>query len=429
MVLTVLSLGARLMLALATDIYSDEAYYWTWSKHLQLSYFDHPALIAWSIAALGVRTGAALWGVATLAGVFRLTRSLGGDRSAAWWATALFASTPAANLLASFATPDAPLLAFWAWALVAIVEQRAALVGVLWGLAMLSKYNGILLGLPVLMGFWRTPWRLVGAGLLAFVVTSPTLIWNALNDWEGFRFQFAHGLGGGGGWNTFGEFLAGQLGMAGPVLLALVVVWLTRSGNPMLKVATLLPLVFFGYASFKARGEANWAAAAWLPASVGVALLPWRRWQLAAASLNVFVVVAGAALLSWPPRPLWPALAVRKLHGWAILARARDAGVPVITNRYQLSSLVTWYSGLPSTTFAGRRSQYDLWPLPPEFKPGADALWIGDFEDPPAELSAKFERATDLTPTWPMDERQQQLHGFHVWRLSNLKEPLRPHLW
>jgi hypothetical protein len=35
--------------------------------------------------------------------------------------------------------------------------------------------------------------------LVALVVTSPTLIWNATNDWEGFRFQFAHGLGAIGG--------------------------------------------------------------------------------------------------------------------------------------------------------------------------------------------------------------------------------------
>ena len=29
-----------------TDIFHDEAYYWLWSKHLALGYFDHPPMIA-----------------------------------------------------------------------------------------------------------------------------------------------------------------------------------------------------------------------------------------------------------------------------------------------------------------------------------------------------------------------------------------------
>src|SRR5512138_1695590 len=28
-----------------------EAYYWTWSRRLDLSYFDHPPLVAWTIRA------------------------------------------------------------------------------------------------------------------------------------------------------------------------------------------------------------------------------------------------------------------------------------------------------------------------------------------------------------------------------------------
>jgi len=417
MIIALVCVVARIALAIGTEIYPDEAYYWTWSKQLQLAYFDHPALIAWSIALLGVRVGAILWGVATLVGVFKLTRVLGGDRDTAWWATALFASTPAGNLLGTIATPDAPLLAFWVWTLVALVQQRVALTGVLWGLAMLSKYNGILLGLPVLLTFWRRPGALVLASLIALVVTSPTIIWNATHDWEGFRFQFAHGLGGGGGLNTFLEFVGGQFGMAGPIFLGLTLFWLTRKdASALLKVTTVLPVVFFGYASLKARGEANWSAAAWLSASVGLALTPYMRWKWAAALLNVAVIVVGVGVLIFPPEPLWRVPAVQKLHGWKYLARASDEHVPVFTSRYQLSALTTWYSGLPASTFGGRRSQYDLWPRP-EIPAGSDALWIGEWDGPPAELVERFERVTQLE--WPMDERQKALHPFVAYRLSN----------
>ena len=41
----------RLVLAAVVPLVPDEAYYWEWSRHLALGYFDHPAAIAWLIAA------------------------------------------------------------------------------------------------------------------------------------------------------------------------------------------------------------------------------------------------------------------------------------------------------------------------------------------------------------------------------------------
>ncbi|RME16471.1 MAG: hypothetical protein D6797_04435, partial [Bdellovibrio sp.] len=41
------SLLIKFVLALFLPLFPDEAYYWVWSHHLQLSYFDHPPFIAW----------------------------------------------------------------------------------------------------------------------------------------------------------------------------------------------------------------------------------------------------------------------------------------------------------------------------------------------------------------------------------------------
>ncbi|MFO0599187.1 MAG: glycosyltransferase family 39 protein [Myxococcaceae bacterium] len=418
-----LCLAARVVLALGTETYPDEAYYLSWSTHPQLSYFDHPGLVAWGIALLGVRTSALFFGLATLFGVHRLALRVGADAEAALWATALFASTPAANLLGTIATPDAPLLCFWVWTLVALLGpegwRRTVLTGALWGLAMLSKYNGILLGAPVLWVLWRRPLQVISVGLIALAVTSPTLIWNAQHDWEGFRFQFAHGLGGGGGWPTFLEFVGGQFGMAGPLLLVLIGAWLVRGPRkPPLGIATVLPVLFFGYASLRARGEANWSAAAWLSGAVGVALLARPRLKLAALWLNVVVVLGGVVVLVAPPKPAWGNPAIIKLHGWAALSRVKELGLPVYTARYQLSSLVSLHTGLPVTTRGGRRSQYDLWPQP-HVPRGSDAVWIGEWWDaePPPELAAKFERVEPIE--WALDERQRAHHTFVGVRLVN----------
>lgn len=410
----------RVALALGTDTYPDEAYYWTWSTHPQLAYFDHPALIAFSIALLGIRFGALVWGALTLLGVHRLTLLVGGTREQAWVATALFASTPASTLLGTLSTPDAPLLAFWVGALVALVRKQPVLTGLLWGLAMMSKYNGILLGLPVLIVFFRRPLHLALATVIALVITSPTIIWNAGNDWEGFRFQLFHGFSWGqGGLTSFLEFLGGQFLMGGPVLVLLVIWWLARArAAAVLKVATLLPIVFFGYASWRARGEANWTAAAWISASVGLAMTQLQRWKLAAVALNVTVLTVGTVVLLFPAGRVLTFPAVQKLHGWAYLKRVADEKVPVITSRYQLSAQASLYGGVPATTLGGRRSQYDLWPQP-DLPVGSDALWVSEGEGPPAELQERFERVTPLD--WPLDERQQALHPFTAFRLVKKK--------
>lgn len=418
-VLIAASLGVRLVLALGTELYPDEAYYWAWSRAPQLSYFDHPAMVAWAIGLLGIRLSAAAFGLLTLFGAWRLARAAGASIDAAWWAVALVSTSPAAVLLGTFATPDAPMLAFWLLTLDGVLRKSPWQTGLCWGLALLSKYNGALLGLPILVGFWRTPSRWLIAGVLASAVSAPTFVWNAQHDWVGFRFQLDHGLGGGGGLATFGAFLAGQLAMAGPVLFALCVLWLVRYRRPaVLVVATVLPLVLFGIAALRARGEANWAAAAWLTAAIGASTLPWTRWFQIAASLNLALGAIGAVLITFPPEALLRTPVVRRLHGWEQLSLARTEQGPVFTDRYQLSALVTRYAGLEATTFEGRRSQYDLWPAP-QVRPGADALWISEHRDPPDGLKARFERVEPIT--WPLTERQRALHELHVWRLVHAR--------
>ena len=39
----------RVTYACLTELRTDEAYYWTWSKESALSFLDHPPMIAWFI--------------------------------------------------------------------------------------------------------------------------------------------------------------------------------------------------------------------------------------------------------------------------------------------------------------------------------------------------------------------------------------------
>jgi len=60
----------RLVLAATVPLFPQEAYYWSWSRHLDWSYFDHPPLATYGIAlttailgstSFGVKASTVLW--------------------------------------------------------------------------------------------------------------------------------------------------------------------------------------------------------------------------------------------------------------------------------------------------------------------------------------------------------------------------------
>jgi len=98
---------ARLVVAGQAGLGDVEAYYWTWSRHLDLGYYDHGPLVAWLIrlgtsvlgqSALGVRapfvvlSGVVLWMVARLA-----ARQSAAGQSAGTWPGQSAGTWPAAG--------------------------------------------------------------------------------------------------------------------------------------------------------------------------------------------------------------------------------------------------------------------------------------------------------------------------------------------
>lgn len=203
----------RLALGVLAEPIVDEAYYWLYAQHLELAFLDHPPLVAWldwlGTALLGdtpagVRLGALACGLIALGYVYRLTRAVGGDRRQALAAVLLGCALPAFFLSGLLMTPDAPLVAAWAAGLYYL--QRALVagkgrawlgVGLAFGIGLLAKYPIVLLAAAA-AGFlltdpaarrWlaRPPPYL--AVLLALVLFSPVLVWNAQHDWASFAFQ------------------------------------------------------------------------------------------------------------------------------------------------------------------------------------------------------------------------------------------------
>lgn len=136
--------------------YVDEAYYWVWSKVLAAGYLDHPPMVAFSIylttifgnSTFFIRLNALLCYLITTIIVYKLAKKIYNENTGIV-AAAIVALSPAITMGMSLATPDAPLVLFWAltiyFAYSAIYDGEKAkdyiLAGLFLGLAMDSKYS------------------------------------------------------------------------------------------------------------------------------------------------------------------------------------------------------------------------------------------------------------------------------------------------
>ena len=169
----------------------------------------------------------------------------------------------------------------------------------------------------------------------------------------------------------------------------------------LLRMAACVPLLFFGYASLRTRGEANWPSAAYIAACVGVAgMRP--LWQRAAAFSGLAVVLVVGSHLLFPVLHFRRDTALWRTHGWSVLRelatpqrlfpeQAPDNVAAVYAPNYQLASQVAYHARRFTKTGAPARfSQYDLW-ADPDVTPGQDVLWVSEGGPPPPEdLASRF---------------------------------------
>jgi 4-amino-4-deoxy-L-arabinose transferase-like glycosyltransferase len=194
----------------------DETYTVATSRHLSLSYFDHPPMAWWlsgvmqwlthSEAPIIVRLPFILISALSIWRMYLLTQVLFGE-AAALFASFVFSVAPVLGMTsATWVLPDGPLIfalltaAYYLARLFFDVkpDPRLWLAAGFWGgIAMVSKYHGIFLfagaGLFIvtspLQSHWlRRPWPYLGAGL-GLLIFSPVIIWNVDHHWISFSFQ------------------------------------------------------------------------------------------------------------------------------------------------------------------------------------------------------------------------------------------------
>lgn len=321
---------ARLMwLALdKTDLYPDEAQYWLWSLHPAFGYYSKPPLVAWIIAAttalfgdnaLAVRVAAPLLHFATALLVYQTALRLY-DARTAFWSAILYVTLPGVSASAMIMSTDAPLLLCWAIALYAFIRAREdrdwrwwLAVGVAVGFGLLAKYAMIywvgsaLIYLLIFRDERRHMRFFAAALLLAFLIYAPNLVWNAAHGFVSYHHTEANADLHGSLYHPreLGLFFLSQFGVFGPLTFAALIVMVASGARALaarpaalLACFTLPTIGLMLLESLLARAEPNWAAPAYVAASILV--VAWavaRGWQsLVAASVALHVVAVAAIL-------------------------------------------------------------------------------------------------------------------------------------
>jgi len=326
-----LALLAKLVLSAFFPINADEAYYWVWSHHLQWSYYDHPAAVAW-IFYLGhflepfgnaVRWPAVILGHLTLLIWLKiLARHLPVENQR--WFVYLMIFSPFMGAGSLLVTPDVPLMFFWSlatWFFILALEEKKladyAAFGAALGLGACSKYHMILF-LPAVLLFliFDKRWRDVRwLGVLITAVTGavfslPVLGWNYANDWISLSYQLSHGLVAEVNkpqWIV--RYAVGEI-----FLLFPLVVWAALRAKPPRELRCLIyfawfPFAFFFLTSLKSFVEANWPIIGF-PAVMALACFypRMKSW------LKYYVGVFGTALILVIAIFFIPALASKNKH-------------------------------------------------------------------------------------------------------------------
>ena len=208
--------AAKLLVHLYTSrhygYFVDELYYLACGDHLAWGYVDQPPLIALiaktSRTVLGDSLGAirllpALAGAGLVLLTGWMARALGGKRFAQAFAALTILAAPAYLSVDNFLSMNAFEPLFWmgcAYVLIRIIqtgnEKLWLWFGLLAGIGLENKHSMLIFGFALVAGllltpqrkFMRSPWFWL-AGMLAFLIFLPNLVWNIQHHFPFLELQ------------------------------------------------------------------------------------------------------------------------------------------------------------------------------------------------------------------------------------------------
>ncbi len=437
----------RVLVAAATPLLHDEAYYWLWARRLDWSYLDHPPMIAWLIRGatwggdteLWVRLPALVLGVIIAWGLFVLGREMF-DARVGLLAVVLYQVTPILGGAGSFSTPDAPMYAAWvavlllAWQALHVRPTRWWGVGLAVGLGLLSKLYVALLGvgLALYLLFQEKSWlrrrEPYLAALVALVVFLPVLYWNWTHDWAMVRFLAYERAESGA---PFGPTAMRQmLELHFPLILtlfpaylwAMAAAWRRRADArfSFLLLTSLPALILPFVLAPTGASRGHLPGPGYIGLAVVLAAL-WTRATAALAAANAAVLAAFAALVLVPSLPPFPG--AREYYGWReagarAVQEVREAGggAILVAHRYQVAAHLGYYTQDAAPVLVlPRPPAGSIWPDPRDYA-GATAIAIT--YDPERFAWEHCFSTIEERPDLRVILRGREIQAFRVFRFS-----------
>jgi 4-amino-4-deoxy-L-arabinose transferase-like glycosyltransferase len=445
------------------DLYPDEAQYWFWAKHLAFGYYSKPPLVAWLIALttglfgdgeFAVRLSAPLLhaGAATL--IYAIGARLYQPRIGFWSALA-YATLPGASVSAFIISTDAPLALCWAAALYAFIRAREqdswrwwVGVGVAIGFGLLAKYAMAYWMLSAL-GFVlairserRHLPRLLAALGLAFAIYSPNLWWNWTNGFVSYLHTRDNAEFGGPLFHPIEllEFLGSQFGVFGPLFFAALIALaaqprvLAEPRARLLAFFALPTLAMMLVVSLSSRAEPNWAAPAYVSATVLVVAWALQRGWRAAVAFSIALHVAAAVVVFTGYQTL-TALGVElperydplhRLRGWRELGAQvsaelrRHPGFTLFADDRELVAALVYYvrpHPFDAVKWDLLARVKDQWDLTNDMRKrlGGNFLLVSAIPNLPGEMRPSFAALEPLTPiTIRVGPGETRVYGLYL---------------
>lgn len=466
-------MALKLVFAFGAPPLSDEAYYWMWGRHIELSYYDHPPLQAWvqglshqvfGTSLFAVRLPTFLAAAAVLWILYLTARRLGG---AGWrpiflGSTVVYLGSPLFGLLGTVAINDYLLVVlamasgYWFIRYLADIESgepgkalHLFAAATLLGLAGITKYTAVFLALAVALTVIVRPrlrplllrWELYAAALLTLVVQLPVLIWNAQSGFASLLYQGSKiddagrltGIDLGG----MATFVIQTAALISPLLVFPVtarLIW-ARQHTDFERVGKTLAIFLFSAASLTFLYVSNFAYVLWWWNIIAfVLVLPFAGRY--AGRIGLVLHIAWGALIntfltiSLAIVPLGPLLRAETDLNYGqdeLAAMVREAQAAhdtqlVVANRYQTASQLAFALDNPDVTaMTPGRDTFDDW-FDPAAHLGQDAIvLVARWDD--TEYWKQYFGSTQLLQELTIHRFDRKLATYELWLAKDFAPP------
>lgn len=377
----------------------DELYYWEWGRHLDLSYYDGPPLIAYFIRistavfgnnVLGIKFPTIVCATTGVLFVYQLADKLF-DKKIAFLSMLLLMLSPISQIVFAITTPDSALFCFWSITLycfyIAISKDNTKyryLASINLGLAVISKYPGVLLGVSlfiylVISKTYRKELKNIHwyiGSVIALLIFSPVFVWNWQHDFSGFLFQWHHGVAQVKifHFKFMMKWLIDQAGVTNPIAFTGTLFVVARYWKNILQDEKLLflatpvvvPISFFFYEGLFQPAQANWPACAYVSASIILAyhlLLHQKMWIYRSILISNAVIFVILHCLLFTPYTIPIIYKYGMTDSLILQINAIDRREKIIlSDSYQTASLVAFFlTDHPSVYILDGGNEYQYW--------------------------------------------------------------------